>query len=62
MLFVGLLAVLTLQPWITGKEFAPLDLLVVAAMRLVCFIPFVAVVRQTLRSDGKEAAGTSLAS
>ena len=62
MLFVGLLAVLALQPWITGTEFAPLDLLVVAAMGLVCFIPFVAVVRQTLRSDGKEAAGTSLAS
>lgn len=40
MLFVGLIVFLLVQPLITTAKFALVDVLVVAAMSLVCFIPF----------------------
>lgn len=40
MLFVGLIAFLLLQPLLTDAPFALVDVLVVAVMGLICFIPF----------------------
>jgi len=40
MLFVGLIAILVLQPFIIDVPFAIIDLIVVFIMGLVCFIPF----------------------
>ena len=40
MLFVGLIAFMLLQPLLTGAAFDLAGLLIVAAMCLVCFIPF----------------------
>jgi hypothetical protein len=39
MLFIGLIAVLLLRPLISGAPFLPVDILVVFAMGLVCFVP-----------------------
>jgi hypothetical protein len=39
-LFVGLIVVLLLQPFLTGAPFALVDVIVVFIMGLVCFIPF----------------------
>lgn len=50
MLFVGLILVLLLQPLLTGAPFAPVDVLVVFIMGLICFIPFALFVRGTVRS------------
>ena len=40
MLFIGLIAVLVLQPFIINVPFAIVDVIVVAIMGLVCFVPF----------------------
>jgi hypothetical protein len=40
MLFIGLIAVLLLQPLLTTAPFLPVDVIVVFAMGLVCFVPF----------------------
>ena len=40
MLFVGLIIFLLLQPVLTAVPFTPIDVIVVAVMGLVCFIPF----------------------
>ena len=40
MLFIGLIVFLLLQPTLTGAEFAPVDIVVVAVMGVVCSIPF----------------------
>jgi hypothetical protein len=40
MLFIGLIAVLLLQPLLTAAPFLPIDTLVVFAMGMVCFVPF----------------------
>ena len=40
MLFVGLILFLLLQPVLTAVPFTPIDVIVVAVMGLVCFIPF----------------------
>jgi hypothetical protein len=40
MLFIGLIAVMLLQPVMTAAPFEPAGVLVVAVMGLVCFIPF----------------------
>jgi len=39
-LFVGLIVVLLLQPFLTGAPFVPVDVIVVFIMGLVCFVPF----------------------
>ncbi|MDA3937354.1 MAG: hypothetical protein PF636_10985 [Actinomycetota bacterium] len=39
MLFVGLIIVLLIQPLMTTASFAPIDILVVFAMSIICFIP-----------------------
>ena len=45
MLLVALIAFLLLQPILTDAPFAPADVLVIATMGLVCFVPFVLVLR-----------------
>ncbi len=40
MLFVGLIVFMILQPLLTSAPFALLDVVVVAVMGLVCFVPF----------------------
>lgn len=40
MLFIGLIVFFLVQPLITAAEFALVDVIIVAAMGLVCFIPF----------------------
>jgi len=40
MLFIGLIIFLLLQPLLTDAPFALVDVIVVAAMGLVCFVPF----------------------
>ena len=40
MLFIGLIAVLLLQPLLTAAPFPLTDTIVVFAMGLVCFVPF----------------------
>jgi hypothetical protein len=50
MLFVGLIVVLILQPFLHGTPFPLVDILVVAAMSLICFVPFGLFVRGVARS------------
>jgi len=40
MLFVGLIVFMLIQPLLTGASFPLVDILVVAVMGLICFIPF----------------------
>jgi hypothetical protein len=40
MLFIGLIAVMILQPFLTAAPFDAAGVLVIAVMGLVCFIPF----------------------
>ncbi len=40
MLFIGLIVVLILQPWLVAVPFALVDVIVVFIMGLVCFVPF----------------------
>jgi hypothetical protein len=40
MLFVGLIAILLLQPVFTDLPLVFVDVLIVAAMGLICFLPF----------------------
>jgi hypothetical protein len=40
MLFIGLIIVLLIQPLLTTAELSVLDVAVVAAMGLICFVPF----------------------
>ena len=48
MLFVGLVFVLILRPFLTTAEFLLGDVLVVLAMGMVCFVPFALYLRGTL--------------
>jgi hypothetical protein len=48
MLFIGLIFILILRPFITSAQFVLSDVLVVFVMGLVCFIPFALFVRGTL--------------
>jgi hypothetical protein len=50
MLFIGLIFVLILQPFLSDAPFAPVDVIVVFAMGLICFIPFALFVRGVARS------------
>ena len=45
MLFIGLIGILIILPFITAGPFAFLDILVVAVMGLVCFIPMILFIR-----------------
>jgi hypothetical protein len=49
MLFIGLIAFLLIQPALTNAPFSLSDVLVVAVMGLVCFVPFGLFVRGVLR-------------
>ena len=50
MLFIGLIAILILQPFLSDVPFLPLDVIVVFVMGLICFIPFVLFVRGVVKS------------
>jgi hypothetical protein len=45
MLFIGLIVILVLRPFMTASEFVLSDVLVVLVMGMVCFIPFALFVR-----------------
>jgi hypothetical protein len=45
MLFIGLIIILIIRPYITTAQFAPVDVLVVTLMGMVCFVPFVLFLR-----------------
>ncbi len=49
MLFVALIIFLILQPFLTAASFALVDVLVILAMGLVCFVPFVLFARGVVR-------------
>ena len=48
MLFIGLIIFLLLQPFFTTAPFAPVDVVVVFLLGLICFIPFALFVRGVL--------------
>ena len=55
MLFAGLILVLLLAPVLTGAPFAPVDVLVVAVMGSICFVPcgqFLTALAQWPRESG----------
>jgi hypothetical protein len=56
MLFVGLIALLILQPVLTGAPFALADVIVVAAMGLVCFVPFAMFLRGAIAGQTESSA------
>ncbi|NOR88915.1 MAG: hypothetical protein GQ524_01555 [Anaerolineales bacterium] len=45
MLFIGLIIVLLLQPFLTAAPFSLVDVVVIFAMGLICFIPFALFIR-----------------
>jgi hypothetical protein len=49
MLFIALIGFLLLQPALTGAPFAAADVIVIAIMGLVCFVPFAMFVRAAAR-------------
>jgi hypothetical protein len=49
MLFIGLIVILVLRPFMTASEFVLSDVLVVLVMGMVCFIPFALFVRGAVR-------------
>jgi hypothetical protein len=51
MLFIGLIAFLLIQPVLTDAPFSLTDVLVVAVMGLVCFVPFGLFVRGVTASS-----------
>ena len=51
MLFVGLIVWLILTPLMTGAPFVPLDVIVVAIMGMICFIPFGLFVRGVIAGE-----------
>lgn len=50
MLFIGLIAVLILQPFMSDLPFQPVDVIVVFVMGLICSIPFILFVRGVVRA------------
>lgn len=50
MLFVGLVAVLVLQPYMTGSPLPTLDILIVLAMGMISFVPLVLFARGAVSS------------
>jgi hypothetical protein len=51
MLFIGLILILILQPILTNTDFVLSDVMVVAIMGLICFIPFGLYLRGVLDVD-----------
>jgi hypothetical protein len=51
MLFIALIAFLLLQPFLTAAPLAIADIVVIFAMGLICFIPFVFFVRGVMAKD-----------
>ncbi len=56
MLFIGLIAVLLLQPFLTAAPLALADVVVVSAMGLICFIPFALFLRGAMSKSGSSPA------
>ena len=51
MLFIGLIVVLILQPFLTAAEFALVDVVVVFVLGLICFVPFALFARGVVSSS-----------
>ena len=49
-LFVGLMVILLLQPLVSDAPFAPVDVLTILVMGLICFVPFGLFLRGVIRS------------
>lgn len=54
LLFIGLIVVLLLQPLMLGLPFPTADVVVIAAMGLVCFIPFGLVMRGMMSTSAAQ--------
>ena len=52
MLFIGLIIILLVQPFLTGAPFALIDVLVVSIMGLISFVPFALFVRGVASDRG----------
>ena len=50
MLFIGLIIVLLLQPFLTAAPFSLVDIVVIFVMGLICFIPFILFIRGVVSS------------
>ena len=50
MLFIGLIAVMIIQPLLTDASFSFADIVVVAVMSLICLIPFALFIRGVIKS------------
>jgi len=53
MLFVGLVALMILQPFLTGESFPAVDIMVIAGMGVLCLVPFFLFLRTAALSDKK---------
>jgi hypothetical protein len=53
LLFVGVIAIVLLQPFLTGVPVAWMDVIVLALMGLICFVPFGLFVRGVVSRGGK---------
>jgi len=62
MLFIGLILFLLLQPLLTPVPFAPVDVAVIFAMGLICFIPFALFVHGVLTNRDPPAAESTTTS
>lgn len=51
LLFIGVILIVILQPWLTSQPFVMEDLVVLASMALICFIPFGLFVRGVLKKN-----------
>jgi hypothetical protein len=51
MLFVGLIFLLLLQPFLTAAPFAPVDVIVVSILGLICFVPLGLFARGVVNAD-----------
>jgi hypothetical protein len=56
MLFIGLIIVLLLQPFLTAAPFNLVDVVVVFAMGLICFIPFALFIRGVVSNRNSSSA------
>ena len=53
MLFVSLIVFLLLQPLLTEAPFAPMDVVVVLVMGMICFVPFALYLRGVMLAQAR---------
>jgi hypothetical protein len=59
LLFIGLIVFLLLQPSLTGASSRPVDIAVILAMSLICFVPLVLFLRGVVKASRAESANWS---